>query len=65
LKVADGGRIQVRGRKAGNDPVVVNIEHRRFRETVTWFVPKPLIRLIRFNVSEKQKVQKSAQVDSR
>lgn len=55
LKVADGVRIQVRGRKDGNEPVVVNSDHRRFNETVTWFVPKPLVRLILFNVQEKQK----------
>ena len=55
LKVADGVRIQVRGRKDGNEPVVVNSDHRRLNETVTWFVPKPLVRLILFNVQEKQK----------
>lgn len=58
LKVADGGRIQVRGRKDGEQSVMVNIDHWNFHETVTWYVPKPLVRLILFNVREKQKVRK-------
>jgi hypothetical protein len=58
LKAANGGRIQVRGRKNREESVLVNIDHRSFRETVTWYVPKPLVRLILFNVREKQKVRK-------
>lgn len=53
LDLKDGGGGIARSRKGEAIPVVVHLGGGS--QSVTWFVPKPLVRQILFNVQEKQK----------
>lgn len=56
-KTGKGFATRVKGVKKTKGPVLINTAVVDFKETVTWYVPKPLVRQILFNVAEKKKAR--------